>query len=170
MNTPPSNPNSIQEINRMKFAEIPPLHVIVCVIGSFLLAFLVPQGNLLHGIGYQIVGGICAVLGLILTGSQFRRFIVLDKTELNPRAETHRVLMTNGLYHFSRNPLYLGMVIAVIGFVLLSSNVIAFIFPIVFVLNLQMNIIPFEERSLTATFGEQYLAYKATVPRWMLWF
>jgi protein-S-isoprenylcysteine O-methyltransferase Ste14 len=62
------------------------------------------------------------------------------------------------------------MVIAIIGFVLLSSNVIAFIFPIVFVLNLQMNIIPFEERSLTATFGEQYLAYKATVPRWMLWF
>ena len=154
----------------MKFAEIPPLHVIVCLIGSFLLAFVVPQANFLHGIGYQIVGAICVVLGLVLSDSQFRRFIVLDKTELNPRAETHRVLMTNGLYRFSRNPLYLGMVIAIIGFVLLSSNVIAFIFPIVFVLNLQMNIIPFEERSLTATFGEQYLAYKATVPRWMLWF
>jgi len=170
MSNPPTNPNSLRSATRLKFAEVPPLHVIVCLIGSFLLAFVVPQANFLYGMRYQIVGGICTVLGLVLSGSQFRRFIVLDKTELNPRAETHRVLMTNGLYRFSRNPLYLGMVIAIIGFVVLSSNVIAFIFPIVFVLNLQMNIIPFEERSLTATFGEQYLAYKATVPRWMLWF
>jgi protein-S-isoprenylcysteine O-methyltransferase Ste14 len=170
MSNPPTNPNSLRSATRLKFAEVPPLHVIVCLIGSFLLAFVVPQANFLHGMGYQIVGGICTVLGLVLSGSQFRRFIVLDKTELNPRAETHRVLMTNGLYHFSRNPLYLGMVIAVIGFVLVSSNVIALIFPIIFVLNLQLNIIPFEERSLTATFGEQYVAYKAAVPRWMLWF
>jgi protein-S-isoprenylcysteine O-methyltransferase Ste14 len=124
----------------------------------------------MHGVGYQIVGAMCVVLGLVLAGSQFRRFLVLDKTEVSPRAETHRVLMTNGLYRFSRNPLYLGMVVTIIGFVLLSSNLIAWIFPIAFVLNLQGNIIPFEERSLTAAFGEQYLAYKATVPRWILWF
>lgn len=170
MSNSPSNPNSVGAARRLTFAEFPPLQVIVSVIGSFLLAFVVPQANRLHGAGYQIVGGICAVLGLLLTGSQFRRFLVLDKTELSPRAETHRVLMTNGLYRFSRNPLYLGMVIAIIGFVLVSSNVIALVFPIAFVVNLQRNIIPFEERSLTATFGEQYLAYKATVPRWMLWF
>ena len=170
MNTSPSNPNSAHDVKKMKFAEIPPLHVIVCVIGSFLLAYLVPQANQLHGMGYQLGGGICAVLGLLLTGSQFRRFIVLDKTELNPRAETHRVLMTNGLYRFSRNPLYLGMVIAIIGFVLLSSNVIALIYPIIFVVNLQTNIIPFEERSLTVTFGEQYVTYQSAVPLWMLWF
>jgi len=170
MSDSPSNPNSLRAVQRLKFAEFPPMHVVVSLIGSFVLAFGVPQANRMQGGGYQIVGAICAVLGLVLTGSQFRRFLVIDKTEVNPRAETHRVLMTNGLYRFSRNPLYLGMVIAIIGFVLLSSNLVAWIFPIAFVLNLQVNIIPFEERSLTATFGEQYLAYKAAVPRWILWF
>jgi protein-S-isoprenylcysteine O-methyltransferase Ste14 len=170
MSDSPSNPNSIRSAQRLKFAEFPPMHVVVSLIGSFVLAFGVPQANRMHGIEYQIVGAICVVLGLVLSGSQFRRFLVLDKTEVSPRAETHRVLMTNGLYRFSRNPLYLGMVIAIIGFVLLSSNLVAWIFPIAFVLNLQVNIIPFEERSLTETFGEQYLAYKAAVPRWILWF
>ena len=170
MSDSPSNPNSIRSAQRLKFAEFPPMHVVVSLIGSFLLAFGVPQANHMQGIGYQIVGAICVVLGLVLSGSQFRRFLVIDKTEVSPRAQTHRVLMTNGLYRFSRNPLYLGMVIAIIGFVLLSSNLVAWIFPIVFVLNLQVNIIPFEERSLTATFGEQYVAYKAAVPRWILWF
>ena len=170
MSNPPPNPNQIGAVSRLSFVELPPLQVIVSVVGSFLLAFVVPQANLMHGMGYQIVGGLCAVLGSVLTGSQFRRFLVTDKTEVNPRAETHRVLMTNGLYRFSRNPLYLGMVIAIIGFVLLSRNVVAVIFPLLFVANLQGNIIPFEERSLTDTFGEQYLAYKAAVPRWILWF
>ena len=169
MSNQSNNPNSVSAVTRLKFAELPPLHVIVSLIGSFLLAFLVPQANSLHGMAYLVVGGMCVVVGLGLAGSQFRRFLVLDKTEVNPRAETHRVLMTDGLYRFSRNPLYLGMVIAIIGFVLLSGNVLALIFPIAFVANLQVNIIPFEERSLTDTFGERYMAYKAAVPRWILW-
>lgn len=76
-------------------------------------------------------------------------------------------LVTSGPYRISRNPMYLGLLLTLIGLGLwlqsLSALLLAPLF--VFVIN-RCNILP-EERRLTATFGEVYVTYLSQTRRWL---
>ena len=77
------------------------------------------------------------------------------------------VLVTEGIYEYSRNPMYLGLLLALIG-VSWSLGSISTIFPVVFyALMLDRYYIPFEENMLYNEFGERYSDYKGRVRRWI---
>lgn len=77
------------------------------------------------------------------------------------------VLVTSGFYRYTRNPMYLGMFLLLTGSAILMGSIGA-AFPIpVFVLIIRNNFVLGEERFLEASFGQQYLDYKATVRRWL---
>ena len=76
-------------------------------------------------------------------------------------------LVTNGLYKISRNPMYLGMLVILIGFAIYLGNLTAFlVLPAFYLVITEMQIKP-EERMLEEKFGEEYLAYKRKVRRWL---
>jgi protein-S-isoprenylcysteine O-methyltransferase Ste14 len=77
------------------------------------------------------------------------------------------VLVTSGLYRFSRNPMYLGMLIWLIGLAVLLGSLIAFLFPILFFLAVNFYIVPLEEKSMERLFGAQFTEYKQRVRRWL---
>lgn len=90
------------------------------------------------------------------------------KTTVNPlKPETASNLVVSGIYHVTRNPMYLGALIVLIGWALFLANALALIVAIMFVLYLnRFQIIP-EEKALTARFGPEFAAYCVKVRRWI---
>ena len=81
--------------------------------------------------------------------------------------EQSSYLVREGIFNYSRNPIYLGMLVVLIGlWIVLGSLSPGFIIP-VFAVLIQEMFIKAEEQMLEAKFGEEYQEYKATVRRWI---
>jgi len=84
---------------------------------------------------------------------------------LNPDAAT--VMVTSGIYRVSRNPMYLGLLLALFGWAVWLSHLLTFALPPLFVLFInRFQIVP-EERTLSTKFGVQFNAYTRAVRRWV---
>lgn len=104
-----------------------------------------------------------AGIGLAFSGaSAFRR----ARTPIIP-FERSTALVTGGVYGYTRNPMYLGLVLVVAGTALLLGTIGALVPLPLFVWILQGGYIRPEERLLTETFGRQYLQYTERVRRWL---
>lgn len=73
----------------------------------------------------------------------------------------------SGLYSFSRNPLYLGIVGIAFGSALLFGSLIGVICAILIFISWHMYVKFVEEKRLEKKFGESYIRYKQEVPRWL---
>jgi protein-S-isoprenylcysteine O-methyltransferase Ste14 len=90
----------------------------------------------------------------------------LHQTTVHPRGDVGAIA-TEGLYRFTRNPMYLSLILIYIGASLVFRLPWAWILlPAVF-LGLHLGVIIPEEKYLQAKFGESYLNYKAQVRRWL---
>ena len=76
-------------------------------------------------------------------------------------------MVTWGVYALSRNPMYLGGLIMLLGWAVFLSNALAFLLLPGYVLYINRFQIAPEERALTALFGQQYAAYQVRVRRWL---
>jgi len=89
------------------------------------------------------------------------------KTTLNPLKPHASSLVTWGVYAISRNPMYLGGLIMLLGWAIFLSNALTFLFLPVYVLYINRFQIAPEERVLTSLFGQTYVAYQARTRRWL---
>ena len=76
-------------------------------------------------------------------------------------------LVTNGLYKFSRNPMYLGFVLGLLGVSILLGSLSAIIVVIIFTIIMDRWYINFEEKMLFNKFPEEYTVYKINTRRWI---
>lgn len=147
--------------------RIPPLLLMLVV-----AAAMVPLGMLLPALtvpfaGHRAVGlallvaGAAALLGAAL---QFR----LQRTTVDPRqpAKASR-FVARGLYRFTRNPMYLGMALILLGVAAWSAHGLGYLLVVAFCVYLTELQIKPEERALEERFGAEYTAYKAKVRRWI---
>lgn len=92
----------------------------------------------------------------------FRR----HETTPHPYADA-TCLVTKGPYRITRNPMYLGLLLSLIGLGLWLQSLSALLLAPLFVLVInRCNILP-EERRLSATFGQVYERYQAQTRRWL---
>ena len=82
-------------------------------------------------------------------------------------SETNRALVTRGPYAFTRNPMYLGLVVAALGMAILVGTWPMLAAPIAVFLTASFVHIPFEEAKMLRQFGEAYDAYASKVRRWV---
>lgn len=76
-------------------------------------------------------------------------------------------LVTGGVFYISRNPMYLGLLLILIGWALGLGTASPWIVPPVFVIVVTvLQIIP-EEQALEKLFGEPYVDYRRRVARWI---
>jgi len=80
---------------------------------------------------------------------------------------TPRYLLVRGPYQFTRNPMYLSGMAIWLGWVIFYGSVAVFVGFVVVWVSVTFLVVPWEERELEARFGEAYLRYKNTVPRWL---
>jgi len=90
------------------------------------------------------------------------------KTTVNPlNPDAASTLVVDGVYRFSRNPMYLGFLLMLAGLaVYLSSPTAAILVPAFCAYINAFQVRP-EERALLARFGPSFVEYKASVRRWI---
>ncbi|MGZ5799418.1 MAG: methyltransferase family protein [Burkholderiaceae bacterium] len=92
----------------------------------------------------------------------------LAKTTVNPLTpEKASSLVTSGIYRFTRNPMYLGMLIDLVAIGVYLACPFSFILIPIYVLYLNRFQIRPEEQMLFSIFGNSYAAYKSRVLRWV---
>ena len=104
-------------------------------------------------------------LAVTLTGvAQFR----LARTTVNPlRPAKATWVVTRGIYAYTRNPMYLGMLLVLTGWQVYLGNLFSLEFLLVFPYFITQHQIKPEEQALSAKFGEPYQAYMGKVRRWL---
>jgi protein-S-isoprenylcysteine O-methyltransferase Ste14 len=83
------------------------------------------------------------------------------------KPETATSLVTNGVYRYTRNPMYLGMLLVLLAWAIYLSAPAALMGPIAFWLYIQRFQIQPEERALVAMFGSAFTDYMSRVRRWI---
>jgi protein-S-isoprenylcysteine O-methyltransferase Ste14 len=112
-----------------------------------------------------LAGGVFFLAGLLLTIAAASRFRSAG-TDVRPWKET-TALVTEGLYRYTRNPMYLGMTLIYVAFSLLADSVIALAFVLLLLVIITYAVIRREEHYLEVKFGEKYRRYKERVRRWL---
>jgi protein-S-isoprenylcysteine O-methyltransferase Ste14 len=111
-------------------------------------------------IGFVVAGGFVALAGV----HAFRQ----NRTTVNPLTpEQSSSLVTSGVYRFSRNPMYLGFLLALAGWCVYLGNWASALLLPVFVACINRFQIAPEERALRAQFGPRFTMYASTVRRWL---
>jgi protein-S-isoprenylcysteine O-methyltransferase Ste14 len=143
----------------------PPVWLLVLLAAAIAAHYLVPESRVFD-VSYPVLGILLIVIGFAganVASAFFRK----EGTEILPTSETNSVLVTHGLYKYTRNPMYLGMVITLLGAAFIGGTLPFFLAALADFLILNFVFIPFEEKKLERIFGEQYLSYKRSVRRWL---
>lgn len=112
-----------------------------------------------------VVGWLLCGLGAGISGWAILTF-AMERTPVLPLAPA-RVVVDTGPYRFSRNPIYLGLVVVYAGITLLMNTAWALlVLPVALVL-LYLLVIQVEEAHMRERFGETYEAYRRRVRRWI---
>ena len=106
------------------------------------------------------------VIGGLMVGLLGSREMRRAETNMDPYKPT-TAIVTEGPYRFTRNPLYLSMILIYGGIAALANALSSvLLLPIVQHL-MRRGVIEREERYLERKFGDEYLQYKARTPRWI---
>jgi protein-S-isoprenylcysteine O-methyltransferase Ste14 len=129
-----------------------------------LLALLVPVARVL-GFPWNLLGLVPVLLGAainVLADRQFKR----AGTTVKP-FEVSSALVTDGIFRFTRNPMYLGMLCMLVGVAMLLRELTPWLVAPVFAAVMQSVFVRSEERMLEEHFGEAWRAYAARVRQWI---
>jgi protein-S-isoprenylcysteine O-methyltransferase Ste14 len=106
------------------------------------------------------------VAGVASSASGAIRFRRLG-TEINPTSATNRLLVTSGPYHFTRNPMYLGLVLVTLGIASWVGAWPMLLAPVAIFATTNWVHIPFEEAKMHRQFGPAFDDYVRRVRRWI---
>jgi len=149
----------------LKFSRVPPAWIAPGVLLAWLFDSYLPVYEWLPAPWSYVGAALAWVIALALTGAAARELARHD-TSLYPNGES-TTLVTGGLYRYTRNPMYLGMALLVLGASVFLGSVTALLGVVLFCAAVQrLFIIPEEER-MTGWFGEDYTAYCKQVRRWI---
>ena len=155
--TPEFKPNVFQKI-------LPPfwLFAAMALMGLAHSLYPTPIEHLVtaRAIGWTVFAG-----AVLMAWRAKRRFDVAG-TPVRPFTESTTVVEA-GLFRYSRNPMYLAMIIGLSGFAIAIGDWLPFLTVPVFILIIQTQFIVHEERVMEARFGANYLDYKSRVRRWL---
>jgi protein-S-isoprenylcysteine O-methyltransferase Ste14 len=122
----------------------------------------VGEGNL----GSSVLGLLCFVSGLGIYSGCVWDFICFGKGTPAPiHAPQHLVI--RGLYHYSRNPMYVAVLLVILGWALVYMSGVLLLYCGAVWICFQMLVIFYEEPILQRLFGEGYRDYKKSVHRWL---
>lgn len=143
---------------------LPPVWFLLSIILMVGLHFWLPVKQLFFPpITYLGIVAIATGIGMIL----FCAYLFRQKdTTIKPFQESG-YLAREGIFNYSRNPIYLGMIIVLSGLWIIEGSLTPVLIIPVFTWLIHELFIKEEERMLEAKFGEEYREYKATVRRWI---
>lgn len=147
--------------------KVPPVALVLLAGGCmWVVAWAAPafgfafSARFVSAIGVVAIGIAIAGVGVV----SFKR----AKTTVNPmKPDSSSALVVTGIYRLTRNPMYLGILLLLIGWGIFLSNVLALLVLPGFVLYMNRFQIEPEERALTRLFGQAFVTYRSQVRRWI---
>ena len=137
------------------------LPVFFCLILPPILAHLDPRS----GDGW-LIGLVLMGCGLATVIKCARDFYAAGKGTVAPW-DPPKHLVSVGLYRFTRNPIYIGDLILVGGWALVTGSRWVGCYGVILALAFHLRVIFHEERRLARNFPSEWAAYSANVPRWL---
>jgi len=143
---------------------LPPVWLLLTIAAGYGFHKLMPLVQLFPE-PWKYGGAVLIVLGTVMAATAANLF----KRAHTPVIPFHpsTALVTTGWYRFSRNPMYLGMVLVACGVAIVQGSVGAWLPVPLFIAILQLRFIRGEERFLEGIFGEDYRRFKTRVRRWL---
>jgi protein-S-isoprenylcysteine O-methyltransferase Ste14 len=142
----------------------PPLILLGFLLLGLALDWLRPA-PLFPAAAQYAVGAVLIVLAGALAFSAIARFLRAGTNV--PTRQPTTALVTTGPYRFSRNPIYTGMILLLLGVGVMVDSAWILTMAIPFALVIRYGVIAREERYLEAKFGESYRRFRASVRRWI---
>lgn len=147
--------------------KIPPVaFFLICAAAMWTMSAAFPSlavpaaGRLVASTIFALTGVSIALAGVFA----FRR----HNTTTNPMTpDATKSVVRDGIYRFTRNPMYLGLALVLAGWATFLADTAAFLLLPVFIAYMTRFQIRPEERVLLANFGADYVAYMSDVRRWI---
>lgn len=112
------------------------------------------------------LAGVLIAAGVAPGFESVRRFIYVGRGTLMPTVPTEH-LVVSGFYRYVRNPMYVGVMTALVGEAILFEQRAMIAYPAIVALLIHLFVCFYEEPTLTRRYGQEYLRYKRRVPRWL---
>jgi protein-S-isoprenylcysteine O-methyltransferase Ste14 len=145
----------------------PPFLYLACLVLGFALDRLLPlpltnpQATLIC----SIAGAALILIGVAIIATGARNFSRADTPV--PSNQPVRALVTTGIHGWSRNPIYVGMLLLYAGIGTAARSPWVLVLAVPLVIALRYGVIAREETYLERRFGDAYRDYKARVRRWL---
>ncbi|HYF70322.1 MAG TPA: isoprenylcysteine carboxylmethyltransferase family protein [Ohtaekwangia sp.] len=143
---------------------IPPFLFLFCISLMVILDWVLPSAEIFRS-PIHYFGIVVVIMGLSMTivvGKHFKKM----ETEIHTFKSPEK-LVTGGLFKFSRNPIYLGFALSLIGVWIILGSILSVLGVILFVVVTNFWYIPYEEKMMRKKFGAAYEEYKSRVRRWI---
>ena len=142
----------------------PPLLVLILIISNY---FSSKKIDLIFLPYQKLISFILLFIGILILINPILKFIK-SRTTIDPiKFKKVNKLITSGIYKYSRNPMYLGLLMIVISTTIFYLNIFSITTPIIFYFWINKFQIKREEIFLTKKFGKEYLLYKTKTRRWI---
>lgn len=146
--------------------KVPPMAVLLLAVLVMWLVSLGDPRGMLPPVARFAIAAILVTAGVGIIAAAITRFR-RAQTTVDPRTpDAATTLVCTGVYRFTRNPMYLGFLLLLLGWAAYLSSLRALIVVPLFMLYLDRFQVAPEERALAARFGERFHAYVRDVRRW----
>jgi len=144
---------------------MPPTYLWIFLLLAIVLHFVFPIKMLVSSWHKYYIGALIFLFGLVVNIWVDQVFKKKGTTIRPDEIPTHFEI--SGAFKFSRHPIYLGMVLVLLGVAVMLGSLVAVIFPVIFFILMETIFIPIEEKNMEKAFGSKYLEYKKKVRRWL---
>ena len=142
----------------------PPILVLILVSSNY---YSSKEIDLIHLPNQDLISIIIFLFGIFILINPIFKFIK-SKTTIDPiKFKKVNKLIISGIYKYSRNPMYLGLLMIVISTSIFYLNIFSITTPFLFYFWINRFQIKREEIFLTEKFGKEYLLYKTKTRRWI---
>ena len=142
----------------------PPVLTVIFIAIAYILKRTIPISFVVSSV-LENIGFVLVVIGFLFGVAAFLAFRKA-RTTLDPHGKVSAIV-SDGIYRFTRNPIYLAFLLMLIGFPLNSGNYWGILLSPVFVIFMNSLVIEKEEAYLEKKFGDVYTSYKSRVRRWL---
>ena len=142
----------------------PPTYLLIAILVAIALHFIFPVMNIIP-LPWTLLGIIPLAFGLVINIRADQVFHKA-KTPVCPFG-TASSLVTDDVYHLTRNPMYLGFVLILLGIAVLLGSLAPYVSVLAFTFLLDSMFIRVEEQKMSTQFGLAWQAYKSQTRRWL---
>jgi len=143
---------------------LPPIFLVLCVVIMGLCDLFIPITQLVSW-PINALGVIPFLVGLFIASAGARQF-KKEGTNIHTFNDPDK-LVSDGLFGYSRNPMYLGFAIAAFGAAFVFGSLTSVVIALIHLVVLDRWYIEFEEQRMTMRFGDEYQKYRNRVRRWI---